>query len=343
MFVRRHTSITQTAAHSGHTAVTIGNFDGVHLGHQALLKQLTAQAAARGLLPTVLSFTPHPKEFFAQQNSNIPAPARVFTLRDKAAALAAQGVAQLVVMPFNAKLARMGAEDFVRNVLLRQLGARLVLVGDDFRFGAQRLGDFALLQRMGRQHGFEVQALSAVYAPTLLFESAQGEKAITSSPLSQSARPAPRASSSLLRQVLAVGNMYAVQQLLGQPYAISGHVIHGQKLGRTLGYPTLNLAFKHPKPAASGIFAVRVHGLAATPLPGVASLGTRPTVEDAGLVLLETHVFDWQGHAYGKLVRVELLHKIRDEAKFDCLNSLENAIKEDALCAVAYFENGHSL
>jgi riboflavin kinase/FMN adenylyltransferase len=301
-------------------ALTIGNFDGVHRGHQAMLALLVSEAAHRGLVPTVMTFEPNPRDYFAAlAHKPEAAPARIATLRDKLAELARCGVAQTVVLRFNAAFAAQSPDAFIDKVLVEGLGARYVLVGDDFRFGARRAGDYAMLDAAGTARGFDVARMMSYEVHGL------------------------RVSSSAVRTALAAGDMKAAESLLGRPYSISGHVIHGAKLGRVLGesgagrsdgFRTLNLRFRHPRPAAMGIFVVRVHGLGDAPLDGVASLGRRPTVDDSGRVLLETHVLDWPARlgaegGYGKLVRVELLTKLRDEARYDSLAELTAAIARD--------------
>ncbi len=299
-------------------AVSIGNFDGVHRGHQAMLALLVSEARHRQLTSCVLTFEPHPRDFFAAiQGKPDLAPARVAGLRDKLAELDRCGVDRVVVLRFNRQLASLSAQDFIERVLLDGLHARYVLVGDDFRFGAKRIGDYAMLDAQGLRLGFDVARMNAYEV--------HGE----------------RVSSSAVRQALASGDMLLAASLLDRPYAISGHVQHGRKLGRTLGYPTLNLRLAHARPAARGIFAVRVHGLAEWPLDGVASLGLRPTVDDSGRVLLETFVLDWVGDAYGKLIRVELLHKLRDEARYDSLHALTATIAADVHQARAWFAMTH--
>jgi riboflavin kinase/FMN adenylyltransferase len=306
-------------------ALTIGNFDGVHRGHQAMLALLQSEARHRGLPTCVLTFEPHPRDFFAARAGKPElAPARIATLRDQLGELERCGVDQVVILRFDEALATLPAQDFIRQVLVEGLGARYVLVGDDFRFGAKRQGDYATLDAAGPVHGFDVARMMSYEVHGL------------------------RVSSSAVREALAAGDMDAAASLLGRPYAISGHVAHGRKLGRQLGetapgsadgFRTLNLAFPHDKPAAHGIFAVLVHGLAPEPLPGVASLGRRPTVEDAGRVLLEVHCLEWPLAAeggYGKLARVELLHKLRDEAKYDGLEALTAAIAADTAAARAF-------
>ena len=296
-------------------ALTIGNFDGVHAGHQAMLALLRAEAQRRRVPSCVLTFEPHPRDYFAKrlQQPDL-APARVGTLRDKLEGLAQCGVDQTVVLPFNAALAAQPPQDFVSTVLVQGLGVRYVLVGDDFRFGAKRAGDYAVLDAAGGQHGFDVARMNSYEVHGL------------------------RVSSSAVRQALASGDMAQAAKLLGRPYAISGHIVHGRKLGRELGFRTLNMRFAHWKPAASGIFVVLVHGLGPQPLPGVANLGVRPSLDpsdvNGGRVLLETHCLDWPASlgaegAYGKIARVELLHKLHDERKYEGLEALTRGIHQD--------------
>ncbi len=302
-------------------AVTIGNFDGVHRGHQAMLALLQSEARHRGVPPCVLTFEPHPRDYFARLAGRPEqAPARIATLRDKLSELQRCGVQQVVVLRFDQRLAALSPQAFIDEVLLRCLRARYVLVGDDFRFGAKRAGDYAMLDAAGDAHGFDVARMLSYEVHGL------------------------RVSSSAVREALAQGDMPRAAALLGRPYAISGHVAHGRKLGRTLGFRTLNLRFAHARPAAMGIFVVEVHGLADRPLPGVASLGVRPTVEDAGRVLLEVHCLDWPAPlategAYGRLVSVSLLHKLHDERKYDSLDILQAAIAQDTADAQAWFAN----
>lgn len=308
-------------------ALTIGNFDGVHRGHQAMLALLRSEAQHRGLPSCLLTFEPHPRDFFAQRLGKPElAPARIAPLRDKLSELQRCGIDQVVVLRFDEALAALSAQDFIRQVLVEGLGARYVLVGDDFRFGAKRQGDYATLDAAGAREGFDVARMMSYEVHGL------------------------RVSSSAVREALGAGDMEAANRLLGRPCSISGHVVHGQKLGRQLnessagagdGFRTLNLRFPHRKSAAHGIYAVRVHGLSHEPLGGVASLGVRPTVEEAGRILLEVHCLDWpaalgRDGAYGKIVRVELLHKLRDEARYDGLPALSAAIARDVDQARAY-------
>jgi len=314
-------------------ALTIGNFDGVHRGHQAMLALLINEARHRGLASCVMTFEPHPRDFFARRarpaasqaigasppaGAALSAPARIATLRDKLSELERCGVDQVVVLRFDETFAAQSPQAFIDQVLLQGLGTRYVLVGDDFRFGARRAGDYAMLDAAGQRQGFDVARMMSYEVHGL------------------------RVSSSAVREALAAGDMARTAALLGRPYSISGHVVHGKKLGRELGFRTLNLRFMHPRPAAMGIFVVRVHGLADAPVPGVASLGVRPTVEDAGRVLLETHCLDWPADlgpeaGYGRVLKVDLLHKLHDELRYDSLDALREGIARDTAAAVAWF------
>ena len=304
-------------------ALTIGNFDGVHRGHQAMLALLKNEAQHRGVPSCVMTFEPHPRDYFAAVARKPDlAPARIATLRDKLTELASCGIDQCVVLPFNARLAAQPAQAFIEDVLVKGLGVRYVLVGDDFRFGAKRTGDYAMLDAAGEHLGFDVARMNSYEVSNT------------------------RVSSSAVRDALSQGQMPRVASLLGRPYSISGHVVHGRKLGRDLGFRTLNLRFSHWKPAASGIFAVQVFGLGPDPLPGVANLGIRPSLDPAdvngGRVLLETHCLSWPAGlgsegAYGKIIRVELEHKLHDELKYDSLDSLKAGIARDCDDARTFF------
>ena len=296
-------------------ALTIGNFDGVHRGHQAILARVRQEAQARGLTPAVMTFEPHPREYFAaiHQRPEL-APTRISGLRDKLCALIQAGMEEIFVQRFDARLASMSANSFIEDLLVGDLNVRWLLVGEDFRFGHKRSGDIELLREAGLVQGFEVRTLADV-------ADAHGH----------------RISSSEVRTALAVGDLPRAQHLLGHPYRLSGHIIHGQKLGRQLGFPTMNLRVAPRCAARSGIYVVRVLGLDDKPLPGVASLGVRPTVEDGGRILLEVHVLDKTVEAYGKLVSIEFLRHLRDEEKFPDLPALTAAIAEDARNARAYF------
>jgi riboflavin kinase / FMN adenylyltransferase len=316
-------------------ALTIGNFDGVHRGHQAMIALLRSEAAHRGVPSCVLSFEPHPRDYFASLAGQPQlAPARIATLRDKLTELDRCGVDQAVILPFNAKLAGLSPQAFIDDVLVKGLKAKYVLVGDDFRFGAKRAGDYATLDAQGALKGFDVARMQSYEVHGL------------------------RVSSSSVREALREGRMQDAAKLLGRPYSISGHVVHGRKLGRELGkdsdlpggFRTLNLRFSSKthawKSAASGIFCVRVQGLSEQPLDGVANLGIRPSLDandvNGGRVLLETHILDWPApldaeHGYGKIIRVELLHKLHEELKYDGLDALTQGIARDVVAARAYF------
>jgi riboflavin kinase / FMN adenylyltransferase len=227
------------------------------------------------------------------------------------------GIDRVVVEHFNSAFAKLSPEEFVSEIIVKRLNTKWILIGDDFCYGAKRTGNFSSLKAAGERYGFEVSSINTILE--------NGE----------------RISSSLLRSALANGDLSQAEKLLGRPYGISGHVIHGQQLGRQLGFPTLNLAvanhLHHRKPATTGIFTAQVNGLSDKPLPAVASLGVRPTVEDEGRVLLETHIFDYNQDAYGKIITVELLEKIRDEEKYPDLETLTSAIASDAKHARNYF------
>ena len=332
-----HTS--HASARAG-CALTIGNFDGVHRGHQAMIALLKNESAHRGLPSCVMTFEPHPRDYFAAMADKPElAPARIATLRDKLTELERCGVDQAVVLPFNATLANMSAQDFISQVLVNGLGAQYVLVGDDFRFGAKRMGDYTMLDAAGGSAGFDVARMQSYEVHGL------------------------RVSSSAVREALNQGRMEDAAKLLGRPYSISGHVVHGRKLGRELGktaaspmgFRTLNLRFSSRAhrwvPAASGIFVVLVHGLTAEPLQGVANLGIRPSLDPAdvngGRVLLETHCLDWPAnlgaeHGYGKIICVELHYKLHDELKYDSLDALTTGIAKDCADARAFFARQNS-
>lgn len=281
-----------------------------------MLTRVCSAAAHRGLVPAVMTFEPHPREFFARlQNRPELAPVRISGLRDKILDLAAVGIRQVVVERFNASLASMQAEDFIETLLVQGLDVRWLLVGDDFRFGAKRVGDVHMLRAHG---GFEVESMDSI-----------------------ADRQGRRISSSDVRTALQASDLPRVADLLGHSYHMSGHVGHGLKLGRNLGFPTLNLRVPNRCTGLSGIFTVLVHGLAPGPVQGVASLGVRPTVTDEGRVLLEVHLLDFNADAYGKLVRVEFLKKLRDEEKFVDLDTLTAAIANDVRNARAYFSASH--
>lgn len=297
------------------SAVTIGNFDGVHRGHSEVLRCLVDLARAHDLTPTVVTFAPSPKTYFAHMRGSAP-PTQIMPLRDKVAVLRELGIEQVVVLPFDAALANMPAEAFVRGILHEGLNTQVLMVGDDFRFGAQRKGDFALLQALQTQYGYELQNLHSVLH--------EGE----------------RISSSLIRSHLAQGDISAATDLLGHALTLSGHVIHGQQLGRTIGFPTINL--KMPQHIATqGIYAVsvRLSGAPERELYGAASIGVRPSVKSNGQCWCEVYLLDFDEQVYGQLACVTVHHKIRDEAKFDSFEALMAAITSDVAQVRAYFQH----
>ena len=281
--------------------VTIGNFDGVHLGHQAILTRLGERGRELGLPTAVLTFEPNPREYFDPAN----APARLMRLRDKASALADLGLDRLVLLKFDARLRNWSAAEFVERVLHEGLGARYVVIGQGFRYGRGRGGDVDSLGRSGAEYGFGVDAVSP-------FE-LDGE----------------RVSSTRVRAALGRGDLQAVRRLLGRDYRMTGRVIGGRRLGRRLGYATANMRLHRKVSPVNGVFAVRVHGVSEGPRAGVASVGTRPTIGD-GEKLLETHVFDYTGDLYGRYLAVDFVAKLRDEEKFPSVDALLERMHVDA-------------
>nr|WP_218948058.1 bifunctional riboflavin kinase/FAD synthetase [Pollutimonas harenae] len=297
------------------SAVTIGNFDGVHRGHQAILARVREQAIERGLAATVMTFDPHPRTYFALRGQRPElVPTQISGLRDKLTALSAHGLDQIILERFNQALADMSAEDFIRQLLVQGLNTRWLLVGEDFRYGHKRSGDIELLRHAGQQYGFEVETIADV-----------------------ADEHGHRISSSELRTALAVGQLERAEHLLGHSYRLSGHVIHGQKLGRSIGYPTLNVKVPSQCALRSGVYVVRAHGLGPQPINGVASLGVRPTISHNGRLMLEVHLLDCQIDAYGKLTCVEFLEYLRDEEKFPDLPTMIAAIDNDVQCARDHF------
>ena len=317
-------------------ALTIGNFDGVHRGHQAMLALLTSEARHRGVPSCVLTFEPHPRDYFARRAGQADAaPRRITTLRDKLAELERCGINRVVIARFDERFAAQSPQAFIDDVLIKGLRARYVLVGDDFRFGAKRAGSYDMLDAAGGATG------------DVGDDGDDGDNGFDVARMMSYEVHGQRVSSSAVREALASGDMARTHALLGRHYSISGHVVHGKKLGRELGFPTLNLRFAHARPAAMGIFVVRVFGLTDaspnTALPGVASLGVRPTVDDSGRVLLETHCLQWPAPlggdgAYGRCVRVELLHKLHDERHYASIAALREAIALDTAAAQAWFK-----
>ena len=325
----RHTTPTAVSCNSGASsvaasdacttstasAVTIGNFDGVHLGHQKLLSHLVAQAHQRQLSPAVMTFTPHPREFFAlrEQRPDL-IPTRISTFRDKIMALQACGIERVYLERFNQDTAQMSAQDFIEKILVQRLNTRYLYVGEDFRFGHRRSGTIELLQEAAPQFGFEVETMADILDEQHM-----------------------RYSSTELRNALAFGHIERANSYLGRPYTISAHVIHGKKLGRSIGFPTMNLAVMPRCALRSGIYIVSVLGLEGQTLPAIASLGVRPTVESDGQVLLEVHILNHSVSAYGKLVSVKFHQYVRDEEKFPDLPTMIDAIQKDVDIAQHYF------
>jgi riboflavin kinase/FMN adenylyltransferase len=288
---------------------TIGNFDGVHLGHRAVVENLAKQGRRLGLPVVVVLFEPQPREYFCPERS----PPRLTRLREKLAQLAQLPVDGVLLLRFDAALADSPPEDFIREVLAEGLRVKYLVVGDDFHFGQGRRGNFALLKAAGAARGFQVADTGSVHLG--------GE----------------RISSTLVREALAAGRMAQASRLLGRPYSVIGRVCRGRQLGRELGFPTANIALLRKKTPVQGVFAVTMTGISALPLPGVANVGTRPTVDGRPLAQLETHLFDFSGDLYGRRVEVHFHEKLREERRFAGLAELRGQIALDAAQARAYF------
>lgn len=294
-----------TDRHRG-AAVTIGNFDGVHLGHKALMEQLAGIAAGSGAPTTLVTFEPQPGEFFAGPN----APSRLTRFREKIHALQAMPLKQVLVLRFDEAFSRTAPEDFVVRYLVQGLKANHLLVGDDFRFGQGAQGDFEMLSRLSKRHGFSLTRVDTFKLD------------------------GHRVSSSRIREALKNGELDVAARLLGRPYSVIGRVSAGKQLGRTLGFATANLMLHRPVCPLSGVFAVAVHGTAAGVRRGMANVGTRPTVNGHGW-MLEVHLFDFSGDLYGKELRVEFAARLRDERRFDSLDALRDQIERDMVDARA--------
>jgi riboflavin kinase / FMN adenylyltransferase len=292
--------------HAG-CVLTIGNFDGVHRGHQAVLGRLQEQANQLGLPSCVMVFEPQPLEFFAHDN----APARISRLRDKYEAIAALNIDRLLCVRFNHAFAELSAADFIEQILVHKLAVRFLVIGDDFRFGLHRCGDFALLVEAGRQHGFQVLSTD-----TLLHDQ-------------------QRVSSTLLRNALRDGRLADTEQMLGHPYTMTGRVAHGAKLGRTIGFPTANIHLKRRVVPIQGVYAVQVVMDGVSHF-GVANIGFRPTVNGTRSQL-EVHIFDFKNDLYGKQLQIRVCHKLRDEQKFPSFPALQTQITMDARQARQWF------
>ncbi len=284
--------------------LTIGNFDGVHLGHQAVLNQVAAKAEQLGLPSVVMTFEPQPMELFGKENS----PARLTRLRDKFVQLSKLSIDRLLCVNFNLQFANIEAEAFIRDLLVERLGVKFLIIGDDFCFGRGRSGDFAMLQQAGKEFGFEVVSTHSFCLDSL------------------------RVSSTAIREALAHDKLDVAAQMLGRHYSIAGRVSHGRKLGRTIGFPTANIPLKRCVSPVSGVYVVEVNGLSNSPVGGVANIGQRPTVNGVRQQL-EVHLFGFSGNLYGKQLEVVLLHKLRDERKFESFDALKQQIESDAEAA----------
>jgi riboflavin kinase/FMN adenylyltransferase len=289
--------------------LTIGNFDGIHLGHQKVLEKVNEKAKAMKLPSVVMTFEPQPMELFAKDK----APARLTRLRDKYELLREMQLDRLLCVNFNRRFADLSPDTFIRELLVDKLGVKFLVVGDDFCFGRKRQGNFAMLQAAGKQYGFEVVS-------TRSFRMEE-----------------TRVSSTAIRQALAENDLDACAAMLGRDYTISGRVAHGQKLARELGVPTANISLKRYVSPVNGVYAVQIHGIEASPLSGIASIGKKPTVNGTSEEL-EVHIFDFEGNLYGKQIEVALLHKLRDEQKFDSLQLLKQQIELDVEAARVWLQ-----
>lgn len=301
-----------TAKHRG-CVLTIGNFDGVHLGHQSVLQQVVDQAKALGVLSCVMLFEPQPREFFSLQAGCVPPP-RLTNLGEKYRQLARLGIDQVLVVKFNHYFASLSSERFIEDLLVKKLDVNLLIVGDDFRFGAKQQGDFNFLTK---------------HAPFTVLNTKSFLITMTDR---------IRVSSTAIRAALANGDLATASMMLGRPFSISGKVGHGQKLGRTLQFPTANIALKRLTAPLTGVFAVRVYGAAATPVNAVANVGIRPTV-NGEKPRLEVHLFDFEANLYGYQLEIQFLHKLRDERTFDSIAALKQQIEKDAISAYQWLEN----
>lgn len=300
MQVIRHYAL----AHPAPCALAIGNFDGMHLGHQTLLRELVRYAGLNNLASAVMTFEPHPREFFTPHH----APARLASLREKLEWCAELGVNHVFLVRFDQTFANISSQDFLQHVLIHSIRAQAVMVGEDFRFGAGRSGGVAQIAEAG---------IKLITLPEVLIETSNGHQ---------------RISSTAVRNALAAGELSVAQRLLGRNYSISGTVVRGQQLGRQLDYPTANVHMRHERPALTGVYAVKLDGM-----PGVANLGVRPTLAGIPKLSLEVHLFDFNGDLYQRHVHVEFLHKLRDEIKFADLSALKAQIAQDVAAAQAYF------
>lgn len=288
------------------SVVSVGNFDGIHLGHQAVLEQLARIGTEKGLPTTLITFEPHPREFFSAQH----APPRLTRLREKVVELSKSPLDRLVVLRFDEALSSMAPSAFIERVLVERLGSKVVVMGEDFRFGHRAEGNIDLMREAGKVHGFEVRCHQ-----THLLDG-------------------HRVSSTWVRDALAHGDFALARRLLGRPYTMCGRVSHGDRIGRTIGYATANIPLHRVAPPMHGVFAVRLLGVEGRPLPGMASIGHRPTV-GGRVTLLEVHVFDFSRDIYGRIVSVEFVAKLREEECYEGLEALRRQMDRDADAARA--------
>lgn len=307
--MRLHKGIPQQPIFTNGCVLTIGNFDGVHLGHQAVIEKLAARGRDLGLPVVIMIFEPQPLEYFLQAK----APPRLMRLREKVFHLAKLPVADLIVVRFNKQLAEYDAERFIVDVLVNKLQIKHIVIGDDFRFGKARQGDFAMLRTKGQALGYSVEDTGSLQLA------------------------GQRVSSTLIRDALAHGDLEQAERMLGHPYAVCGRVIHGDKRGRTLGYPTANIKMARKNTPLSGVFAVTLTGIDNLELFGVANVGIRPTVDGSAKVVLETHLFDFDRDIYGQQVAVHFKHKIRAERRFQNTDELKAQITDDVAQAKQFF------
>lgn len=296
-------------SHHQGCVLTIGNFDGVHLGHQEVLRQVSEQARVLGLPSTVMTFDPQPLELFARDK----APARLTRLRDKYVQLSKLDIERLLCVNFNHQFANQSADEFISDLLVKRLGVKFLVVGDDFCFGKGRKGNFSMLQEAGKVHGFTVVSTQSFCLKQL------------------------RVSSTAIREALAQDKLDAAAEMLGRDYSISGRVSHGRKLGRTIGFPTANIPLKRCVSPVSGVYTVEALGLGGEPIGGVANIGNRPTVNGVRQQL-EVHLFDFKANLYGKQLEIVLLDKIRDEHKFESFEALKQQIELDAEAARVWLQ-----
>jgi riboflavin kinase/FMN adenylyltransferase len=290
--------------------ITVGNFDGLHLGHQALLERLRAKSTQLKLPSLAIIFEPQPNEYFSPKVSV----ARLMRFREKVETFEKQGINRVLCLRFNDEMANQTAEVFVRRLLFEKLAVKYILVGDDFKFGYQRKGDYSLLKQLGEKYSFRTECM-----PSFKLFGA-------------------RVSSTRIRHLLAEGDLEQATLLLGRSFSMKGRIVHGSKLGRILGFPTANIQLHRKRVPVLGIFAVEMMGVGTSPLPGVANVGTRPTVSGDMRTILEVHLLNFEQNIYGRQVEIQFLHKFREEEKFDSLDELKAQILQDTERAKHYFK-----